>query len=220
MNIETARKLVCDSGKKLLGMGLVAGTWGNVSHRIDENCMVVTPSGIPYEILRDEDMSVVLLDDLTYTGKKPSSESPMHAAIYKARPEVNAIIHFHSLYACTASVLGQDILPYLEDMAQIIGASIRITQHAITGSKELTANVLEALPGRFATLLENHGAVCLGRDMDEAFAAGLITEKACHAQILINQSGGGTPLPPEHAQAFHDYYLNMYQNVETRGENK
>ncbi len=211
MNIGEAKKRVCDGGKALLEKNLVAATWGNVSCRIDENTMAITPSGIPYEMLTPDDMTIVKIQDLSYEGKKPSSEAPMHAALYQNRPEVNAIIHFHSLYACTASVLGEDVPPYLEDMAQIVGASIRVCKHALTGSPELVKAVLENLDGRFATLLANHGAVCLGRDMEEAFAAGLITEKACHAHLMIKTIGGGTPLDSTLAEKFHEYYLNTYQ---------
>ena len=211
MDIREAKKIVCDGGKELLRLGLVAGTWGNVSCRVSDSSMVISPSGIPYEKLKPEDMPAVKLEDLSFEGRRPSSESPMHAAIYRSRPEVNAVIHFHSLYACTASVLGEDVPPYLEDMAQIIGPTIRISRHALTGSPLLTENVLAALSGRFGALLENHGAVCVGRDMEEAFAAGLILEKACQTHLLVKTAGGGKALTQEEAEKYRDFYLNSYQ---------
>lgn len=211
MERKEAGRLVCESGKRLLHMGLVAGTWGNVSCRINEREMAVTPSGIHYDRLTGEDITVVNIGDLSYEGPRPSSESPMHAAIYRARPEASAVIHFHSLYACTASVLEEEVPPYLEDMAQIIGPSIRISRHALTGSPGLTQNVLSAMEGRFGALLENHGAVCIGRDMEEAFAAALITEKACQVHLLVKTVGGGKRLSPEEAARNRDFYLNQYQ---------
>ncbi|WP_130860962.1 class II aldolase/adducin family protein [Bacilliculturomica massiliensis] len=211
MDSQEAKKIVCGGGKELLRLGLVAGTWGNVSCRAGGSAMVITPSGIPYDKLEPDDMSTVSIEDLTFEGRRPSSESPMHAAIYRTRPEVNAVIHFHSLYACTASVLGEDVPPYLEDMAQIIGPSIRISRHALTGSPLLTENVLDALSGRFGALLENHGAVCAGRDMEEAFAAALILEKACQTHLLVKTAGGGRALTVEEAEKYRDFYLNSYQ---------
>lgn len=214
MNEREGKKLVCHSGKRLLHTGLVAGTWGNVSCRLDDRRMVVTPSGVPYDSLTEADMAVVDLWDLSCQGPKPSSESPMHAAIYRARPEVEAVIHFHSLYACTVSVLGENVPPYLEDMAQIIGPDIRISRHALTGSPELAKNVTDALDGRFGALLENHGAVAIGRDMEEAFSAALILEKACHVHLLVKSTAGpcsGTVLSPREAAENRDFYLNHYQ---------
>ena len=212
METQYAKQLVCESGKKLLKLGLVAGTWGNISCRIDDSAMVVTPSGIPYETLGAEDMVTVNITDLSFEGRKPSAESGMHAGLYRNRPEIKAIIHFHSLYACVASVLGdEEIPPYLEDMAQIIGPSIRVSPHALTGSEQLIESVIKSMEGRFGALLQNHGAVCCGRDMDEAFTACQILEKACQAYVIVKQIGRGNALTPAYAQGFHDYYLNTYQ---------
>ena len=103
MNMEKARQIqtaVCETAKKLSTSNLVAGTWGNISARLDNDYMVVTPSGIPYETLKPEDMVIVNMHDLTYEGKlKPSVETPMHARILLERPEVNAAVHTHSTYA-------------------------------------------------------------------------------------------------------------------------
>lgn len=237
MDVKNARRIVCEGGRELLRLGLVAGTWGNVSCRTDEGLMVITPSGIPYERLGQADMVPVglgcarppeesggCLDPICGVdcaaplaadwgcGNKPSSEAPMHAAIYRRRPEAKAIIHFHSLYACAVSAMGEEVPPYLEDMAQIIGPSIRLSGHALTGSPRLSENVVAALDGRFGALMENHGAVCLGRSMEEAFAAAQILEKACHIHVLLKSAGGGGKvLSPEQAALMRDFYLKSYR---------
>jgi L-fuculose-phosphate aldolase len=213
MDIYEARKLVCDSGKKLLKDGLVAGTWGNVSCRIDSERMVITPSGISYDELTPEDMVLMDLNDLSYEGKlKPSSEKGMHAAIYKAKKEVNGIIHTHSLYASIVAAKGVEVTPYVEDTAMILGSSVKVVKHAFTGSAELNNGVVAALDNRFAAILQNHGAVCVGRDMKEAFAACHILEKSCQIFINICLLGGGEDIPVDLAEKFRDGYLNYYQN--------
>ena len=206
------QELVCESGKRLLAEGLVSGTWGNISHRIDDDLMAITPSGIDYDELKPEDIVAVNINDLSYTGDiPPSSEVNMHAAIYKAKKEVNAIIHNHSLYACIVSVRSGEVPPYTEDMAQVLGPSIKVVKHALTGSPELASGVVKALEGRYGAILQNHGAVLLGRDMKEAFAACHILEKSCRISIYVELLGKGKALPLPYAESCREYYLNNYQ---------
>jgi L-fuculose-phosphate aldolase len=212
MTISEIQRLVCESGQRLQREGLVAGTWGNISQRIDSDWMAITPSGISYEELTPDNIVIANIHDLTYKGNlKPSAEISMHAAILKNIKEVNAVIHNHSLYASIVAAKGLEVPPYIEDMAQVIGASVRIVEHALTGSPELSEGVVKALDNRYAAILQNHGAVCIGRDMKEAFAACHILEKSCQIFINIQLLGGGKALSPEYAEGFRDYYLNHYQ---------
>lgn len=212
MDTIEIQRLVADSGKRLLAEGLVVGTWGNISHRIDSERMAITPSGVSYEELTREKIVIVNVDDLSCEGAlQPSTETNMHAAIYKAKNEVNAIVHSHSLYASIVAAKGGEVPPYIEDMAQVIGPSIKVASHALTGTPELADGVLKALDNRYGAILQNHGAVCVGRDMREAFAACHILEKSCQIFIFIELLGGGKPLPAEHAEGFRSYYLNNYQ---------
>jgi len=212
MDTLKIQKLVADSGKMLLAGGLVAGTWGNISHRIDSDYMAITPSGISYDEITPEKIVIANVRDLSFKGDiAPSSEINMHAEIYKSKKEVNAVIHSHSLYASIVAAVGEEVPPYTEDMAQIIGPSIRIAKHALTGTPELAERVLAALEKRYGAILENHGALCVGRDMKEAFAACHILEKACQIFITVKLIGGGKALSEEDAKSLRDYYLNNYQ---------
>jgi len=212
MDIIEIQRLVCDSGKRLLAEGLVAGTWGNISHRVDPDFMAITPSGISYDELTPESIVVVNVHDLSYRGDvKPSSEINMHASVYKTKKEVNAVVHNHSLYASIVAARGEDVPPYIEDMAQVIGPSIKVVKHALTGTPELAEGVINALDNRYGAILQSHGAVCVGRDMKEAFAACHILEKSCQIAIFIQLLGGGKALTPEYAEGFRSYYLNNYQ---------
>ena len=212
VDISEIQKLVYDSGMKLINDGLVAGTWGNVSHRIDAGFMAITPSGISYDELSPESIAVVNIHDLSYKGElKPSTEANMHALIYKAKKEINAVIHFHPFYGSIAAAKGEEVPPYIEDMAQIIGPSIKVAKHALTGTMELAEGALAALDNRFGALLANHGAVCAGRDMKEAFAACHILEKSCQVFIFMKLLGGGKALSFEQAEGLRDFYLNNYQ---------
>ena len=97
---EKLREMLVEYGKKLVQSGLVQGTWGNISVRIDDTYMLTTPSGIDYIRLKSDDMVKVQIDDMSYEGiNKPTSEKELHAAIYKQRPDIGAIIHTHSKYS-------------------------------------------------------------------------------------------------------------------------
>ncbi|WP_201763485.1 class II aldolase/adducin family protein [Chengkuizengella marina] len=211
MDIQEAKSVVCDAGKKLLAIGLVEGTWGNISVKIDENRMVITPSGKKYENQTPDDMVVVNIHDLSYEGPlKPSSERGLHAEIYKQRKNINAVIHNHSTHACTVAAARKDIPPIMDDMVQIVGPSIRVADYAISGTKKLTKNVIKALKGRNGALLANHGAVCIGRDLDEAFVTCQVLEKACKIFVDVQSIGGGVSINKVEAFAMHQYFLKKY----------
>ncbi|OEH94275.1 class II aldolase/adducin family protein [Bacillus solimangrovi] len=211
MEVAEAKQLVCDAGKRLLASGLVEGTWGNISLRVDDTTMVITPSGKNYEDLTPEDMVIVNLKTLKYDGDlKPSTECGLHAEIYKDRKAVNAVIHTHSLHGCTVAAARKEIPPILDDMVQIIGPSIRVADYAISGTKKLTKNVIKALKGRNGALLANHGTICIGRSIDEAFVTCRVLEKACRIFIDVQNIGGATQINKIEAIAMHQYYLRKY----------
>jgi L-fuculose-phosphate aldolase len=205
------KELVCDSGKKLQSTGLVSGTWGNVSCRVNSSYMIITPSGKDYSLLTPQDMVLVKVDDLSYQGNlKPSGESELHTEIYKNRKDVNAIIHTHSDNACTVAASRREVPPLLDDMVQILGPSIRVANYGVSGSKKLAVEARRAMSGRNGVLLANHGAVCAGRNMKEAFVACEIMEKACRTFIESEFLGGGVPIGKVHAKLMHDYFLKKY----------
>jgi L-fuculose-phosphate aldolase len=211
MNINEAKDIVLDAGKRLLKEGLVARSWGNVSLRIDEQWMVVTPSGKLYEDLLPEQMVLVDINTLEFHGVfNPTSEVEMHAAIFRNRPEIKAIIHTHQVYATTVAVSGKEIPAIVDDQAQLLGPSIKVTKYARSNSNELVNEVVKNLEGRNAVLIANHGAVCVGRSMDEAFVAAQILEKTCQIFIGANILGGAKIIDSEEASFLHQEYLNDY----------
>ena len=206
-----AKDIVLDAGKRLLKEGLVTRSWGNVSLRIDERWMVVTPSGKKYEELLPEQMVLVDYHTMEYEGMfKPTSEVAMHAAILRARPEIKAVIHTHQVYATTVAAVGKEVPAIVDDQAQILGPSIKVTQYARSNSTELAKEVVKNLQDRNTVLIANHGAVCAGRSMDEAFVAAQILEKTCQIYIGASKLGGAQIIDPKEAELLHREYLNDY----------
>lgn len=200
-DIELIKRSVCDAGLRLSAQGLVARTWGNISIRIDARTMAVTPSGIRYEDTRPEHIAIVDI----ITGKwecpvNPSGERKLHAAIYRARPEAGAVIHTHQLNAsvCAAARVSIDVDDPSE--AGILGAGkIYCGGYGLPGTKKLTSATLKAVQGGMCALMANHGAVCLGRDIEEAFTVSRVLENVCAAYISgrISAAPGAGPLTDE-----------------------
>lgn len=180
-NIELVRRSVCEAGLRLSAEGLVARTWGNISIRIDERTMAVTPSGIMYDDIRPEHIAVMDI----ITGKwecpvKPSGERKLHAEIYKSRPDIGAIVHTHQLNAsvCAAACTDVDVIDR-ESAAILKTGKILCGKYGLPGTGKLTRGTVSVIRGSMCALMANHGAVCLGGNIDEAFTVSSVLEKVC-----------------------------------------
>ncbi len=221
-NYLSEREALVKAGLKLLELGLVSRTWGNISLRVSENEMLVTPSGKYYEETRPEDMVLINIRSNEYdkNSGKPSSEFKLHSGIYVDRPEINAIIHTHQTNASTCAAARREVPPVLDDMAQIIGPNVRVADYALSSTKKLVRNTVKALRGRNAALMANHGAICVGRDLDEAFAVCEVLEKACQAFIEGEFLGGAKSISKFSAWAMHQAYLKKYSKLAGKDNSK
>jgi len=210
LTVDEAREMVCKTATRLVELGLVHGTWGNVSLRIDAERMVLTPSGQDYDDMGPDDIALVSLRDGTYEGPRPSNEKTLHREIYLARKEVNAVIHIHSPNASTVAAARREVPPILEDLAQICGPSVRVAGHAIPTTKRAAKAAIKALKGRSAAILANHGAVCVGRTMKEALTCCQVLEKGCKAFIEAEFLGGAKSINRFEAAIMRQYYLRKY----------
>lgn len=157
---------ICAAGARLAAGGLVGGTAGNLSVRVDER-VVVTASGTVLGELTPDDLSVVDLTGAVLAGAaKPTSELPLHLSVYRAHP-VTAIAHAHAP-ASIAVGLTHDELPPVHYLTMLLGGVVRVADYATFGSAELAATVTAALADRSAALLRNHGSVAVGADIAQA----------------------------------------------------
>jgi L-fuculose-phosphate aldolase len=208
-DIQQARKAVRDMGVKLVQTGLVIGTWGNVSVRVGEK-VVITPSGANYDLLTEEDMPVIDLATGDYEGAKPSSEKGLHLEVYRQRKEINAVIHVHSPHASTLAAARKELPPILDDVAQLIGPGVRVADYALPSTSKIVRKTMRALRGRMAALMANHGAICLGRDLEEAFLCCQVLEKGCKAFIEAEFMGGAKGINYFEAVLMHQFFLRKY----------
>ena len=189
-----ARENLLNTSNKLLTAGLNHGASGNCSCR-DSGGFLITPTGVDSaKLTTDMMVRMNLSDDFPQPENKyqPSSEWQFHQAILKKYPEINAVVHTHSVFASSLSVLGQDIPPFHYMIAVAGGDSVRCAPYAMFGTKELSDNILEAIQDRKACLLSNHGLVTLGKDLDEAFN---IAEEVEHlSRLFVEAKKIGEPL--------------------------
>lgn len=223
MNIvEKVKEEVVNIAHTIYKEALVFETWGNVSSRPTESQVVITPSGIPYEKMHFVDMVVVNIDGEVEQGKwKPSTELPLHLAVYKARKDVKAIIHTHSVFATAFAVSRQDIPVVIEDLAQVVGGAVRVADYGQPGSNELALNAVKTLGQEGnAVLLANHGLVVLGRDLSTALQRCRVIER--NAQITMWSKLLGSPfmLKPEEIAQLRKNFLFDYGQKEQEMENE
>lgn len=181
ISIEQAKIDVCNAGKQLLKKGLVARTWGNVSIKVSDTQMVITPSGRKYDDLTPEEMVVVDFYTLKYEGKlKPSSELKLHCEVYKTRKHINAVIHTHQMYASIIAAAQKDVVVLDKEHQQILGGKIiKAASYALPNTKKITVDTAKAIENSNAALMSNHGVVCIGTDMDNVFNVCETLELAC-----------------------------------------
>ena len=187
MDVLTAKKLVIEAGERLVETGLIARTWGNVSCRVDDKTFVITPSGKPYIGLTPDDIVEVAINTLEWGGNvKPSSEKGIHAEVYKEFPEANFVIHTHQKVASAISALSNGIEKVAGEAAKLIGSVIHMGGYGLPGTKKLKKGVTNALrlsPSK-AVIMAHHGALCFGKDSEEAFQVANMLENVCTEHIL------------------------------------
>jgi len=212
IHIEQIRGLVIETGLEMLKSSLVVGTWGNISARIpEENVFAITPSGVDYETIEPIDVAIIDMDGNVVSGeKKPSIEWQLHLAIYKVREDIHAIVHTHSTYATAFAIAQKGIPGSAEDLVQVTGGDVRVTDYVLPGSKELGAQVIKALENRTACIMANHGCVATGRSLKEALKTALIVEKSAKATVYAQLLGGVVELSEADIDFMRDFYLHHY----------
>lgn len=200
MKQQDLREEVARVARRMIESGLVAGTSGNVSARTPHGEVLITPSGLAYETLEPEDVVLVDLDKNVREGSlEPSRETPIHTGIYRSRPEVGAVVHTHARYATTLACLGWEIPP-VHYMLAVLSQDGRVplAPYATYGTEELAGVACEALgEARNACLLQNHGAITVGKSPEEALSRTVVLEEMALIYYQARLTGEPIILTPE-----------------------
>lgn len=208
MSIEQSRNDVWLHAKKMAEAGLVVASAGNVSRRVDDRLIAITPTSVPYDVLQSEEITLVnvFTGEVVDSPRAASYELPMHLVIYRARPDIGAIVHTHSPSVTALSVVRRSLPPVIDEMMMYFGGTIEVTDYAFTGTEDVGTNVIHALGDRTGVILANHGNVCVGRDLNQALHVAITMESCARVYVQALQLGEPVTLPPSSIAAGRRMY--------------
>ena len=214
MTFQEEREAVCRVGKLLYDRGYVAANDGNISVRVGEGRLLITPSGVSKGRMTPDMLLVTDLDGTVIEGKRhPSSEGKMHLEVYRGRPDVNAVVHAHPPVSTAFAVCRRGLeTPYLSELVAGLGQVPCTPSFAMLSTEEVPQSVRPYLADHNALLLANHGALAWGGDLWEAFDRLETVEHT--AKIVLNAQllGGGIPLTEEEVVRLQGL-RGMYQTL-------
>jgi L-fuculose-phosphate aldolase len=175
------RQSLVDHGRRLLAGGYVVGADGNLSVREGDR-VLITPSRVPYDRLTVNEVAAIDLDGAGSPLR--SSEWAVHCAVYRARPEVMAVVHAHPVFACVLAVRGERLEELLDEVGPVLGGPVVVAEYAPSGTTLLGEHAVAGLGNRHGVILANHGTVTVGSDLEEAFYRLEVLERAAHVQVL------------------------------------
>ena len=184
---DSAKDMIVETARKLTAKGYLMATGGNLSVRITgQSALAITPSNYDYLKMLPEDVCVLDFELKVLEGSlKPSVESGMHAAIYKARPDVNAVVHTHQVYASALTLIRMPIPALFDEQTRFLGRSVNIIPYAPSGTGLLASTIARHVRDHNnAYMMQNHGALVFGHDMERAVHNVEILEKCSLAYLL------------------------------------
>ncbi len=212
MDHSALREEVARVSRRMSDSGLVMGTEGNVSVRTPDGNALITPSGLDYGSMEPGDVVLVDLEGRVLEGSfEPSTETPMHTGIYRARPEAGGIVHTHARYSTTLACLNWEIPPVHYMLALLSDEGrVPVARYATYGTEELARNASEALgDSHRACLLRNHGTIAVGASSSEAYSRTEVLEEMAELYYRAKLAGEPVLLTPEQMAAvaakIHDY---------------
>ena len=213
-HVEDAPAKVLAAAKDMARKGLVEGTAGNISARQADGSVVATPSSVDYGSMVLEDLVVVEADGSVRTaaeGRSPTSELHLHLACYRAYDDVASVIHSHPVWATMFAVAHRDVPACIDEFTMYVGGHVRCARYGASGTEELGAAAVEALQGRGAALLANHGIVAVGPSPARALHIVALVERSAQIAWGATLPGGAVALPEQVNADFAGVYSLMRQ---------
>lgn len=210
---ETLGREIINACLKMRDMGLNQGTAGNISVRVDGG-MLVTPSGMPYEMMEPSDIVFVSSDGQWSKDAIPSSEWRFHLSTLNDRPEFNAVVHNHAPYCAMVSCLKDEFIPAIHYMiASAGGNKIPCVPYATYGTQELSDNISKVMTGYKACILKNHGLLVAEKSLDRALNLAQEVELIARLYIQLRAVGDYTVLSDSEMDIVLEKFKNYGLNV-------
>ncbi|MFA6433877.1 MAG: class II aldolase/adducin family protein [Elusimicrobiales bacterium] len=194
---EELRRSIVEIGRRLYALGFVPATDGNISVRLGDGSILITPSGVSKGALIPDGLAKLDPRGGVISGKKPSSEYRLHLCVYAQRPDVMAVTHAHpplaTGLACSGAALDK---PLTSEMVISLG-KVPLAGYATPGTEEVTGSIAGLVKEHDAIMLANHGVVTCGRDLETAFQRMETVEQAAKITLAAALAGGGRLIPPD-----------------------
>jgi len=194
------RQGIADVGRRLFALGFISGSDGNVSVRIGENKLLVTPSGVPKAEVTSRDIVVVDLEGRAYGRGRPSSELRMHLEVYRKRPDVKAAIHAHPPWTIAASLHNDFLFDFVPEAVVALGGVYR-APYSRPGTPAVAASISNHVHDCNTFVLTRHGSLTLGDTLQRALIRLENLEHNAKIGLLARSAGPLTGLPPEEIAA-------------------
>ena len=217
MILQEERKQVAEAGRELLGAGLTVATGGNVSLcNRKKGLLAITPSGMDYRKLTAADICVLDLTGRQMEGHRvASSETPMHLALYQAKPDVQSVVHTHPPY-CTAFSILREPIPAVHYLIPLMGDEIPLAEYATYGTEAMGPAALRAMTKSKAALLANHGLIVAAATLDLALSLSRIAEYIAQSYYVARMLGTPHVLPPAELDKLRDQFTRYGQVKKAR----
>ena len=214
MTYQAEREAICQVGKLLYDRGYVAANDGNISLKVEEDRLLITPSGVSKGRMTPDMLLVTDLEGKVVEGDRhPSSEGKMHLAVYRGRPDVRAVVHAHPPVSTAFAVRREGLeTPYLAELVAGLGQVPCTDAFAMLSTEEVPESVVPYLSGHNALLLANHGALTWGGELWEAFDRMEVVEHTAKIFLNLRLLGGGVPLTAEEVSRLLSL-RGMYQTL-------
>ena len=209
-SVPETHEAVLATAKEMLRKRLVEGTSGNISARMANGNIVCTPSSVDYDAMVLEDLVVVSPDGTVVAkaaDRSPTSEILLHLACYQAFEDIGSVIHAHPVWATMFACAHEPLPACVDEFTIYIGGEVRCARYAMSGSAEVGTNAVEALQGRGAALLANHGMVAVGPNPTKALHIVAVVERTAQIAWGARALGGIVPIPGK----VNDDFAGVYQ---------
>ena len=218
MTYQAEREAICQVGKLLYDRGYVAANDGNISVKVEEDRLLITPSGVSKGRMTPDMLLVTDLEGKVVEGDRhPSTEGKMHLTVYRGRPDVRAVVHAHPPVSTAFAVRREGLeTPYLSELVAGLGKVPCTDAFAMLSTEEVPESVEPYLPDHNALLLANHGALTWGGELWEAFDRMEVVEHTAKIFLNLRLLGGGVPLTAEEVSRLLGL-RGMYQTLREVG---
>ncbi len=210
MTSDEIKAQLLDTAKAMITEGLVEGTAGNLSARLPDGNVVLTPSSLPYQTMTIADLVVTDIDGNVLEGERsPTTEKDLHLSCLRKHDDIHAVMHCHAMFATMFAITHQPIPCVIEEVDVYIGGDVPVANYKMTGSKQLGEEVSEWVGDRAAVLMANHGLLTVGKDPADCLKLAQLVERTAQIVWGARLLGDLVPLPASTVEKMAPIYKLM-----------